>query len=58
MLINGHSPGKDFAKQAWRGCYRLREILDADVTPILLFSEAFVEGRITVRGVRVLPLPC
>jgi len=58
LLINGHSPEKDFAKQAWRGCYRLREILDADVTPILLFSEAFVEGRITVRGVRVLPLPC
>jgi hypothetical protein len=58
LLINGHSPEKDFAKQAWRGCYRLREILDADATPILLFSEAFVEGRITVRGVRVLPLPC
>ncbi len=35
----------------------MREILDAEVTPILLFSEAFVEGRIMVRGVRILPLP-
>ena len=57
LLLNGHSPEKDFVKQAWRGCYRLREVLDADVTPILLFTEAFVDGRLMVRGVRVLPLP-
>ncbi len=57
LLLNGHSPGKDFVKQAWRGCYRLREVLDADVTPVLLFTEAFVDGRLMVRGVRVLPLP-
>lgn len=56
LLLNSHSPEKDFGKQAWRGCYRLREILDADVTPILLFSEAFVEGRMTVWEVCVLPL--
>ena len=57
LLLNGHSPEKDFVKQAWGGCYRLREILNAEVTPILLFSEAFVEGRIMVWGVRILPLP-
>lgn len=51
LLLNGHSPEKDFVKQAWGGCYRLREILNAEVTPILLFSEAFVEGRIMARGV-------
>ena len=30
LLLNGRSPQKDFVKQAWRGCYRLREILDAE----------------------------
>ncbi len=57
LLLNGRSPEKDFVKQAWRGCYRLREILDAEVTPILLFAEAFIEGRLLVWGARVLPLP-
>ena len=53
---NGRPFEKDFVKQAWRGCYRVREVLGADVTPLLLFTDAFVEGRITARGVRVLPL--
>lgn len=56
LLVNGRHPEKDFVKQTWRGCYRLREVLGAEVTPILLFTEAFVEGRLLVRGVRVLPL--
>lgn len=56
LLRNGRPFEKDFVKQAWSGCYRLREILDADVAPVLLFTDAFVEGRITARGVRVLPL--
>ncbi len=56
LSINGRSTGKDFIKQTWRGTYRLREILAAEVAPILLFSNAFVEGRISCRGVRVLPL--
>ncbi|MDP9454705.1 MAG: hypothetical protein CYG60_23405 [Actinobacteria bacterium] len=56
LFRNGRSFEKDFVKQAWSGCYRLREILDADVTPLLLFTDAFVKGGITARGVRVLPL--
>lgn len=56
LLRNGRPFEKDFVKQAWSGCYRLREILDAEVTPLLLFTDAFVEGRVTARGVRVLPL--
>lgn len=56
LLLNGRPTEKDFVKQTWRGCYRLRGILDADVTPLLLFTDAFVRGRLHVRGVRVLPL--
>lgn len=56
ILLNGRPTQKDFVKQTWRGCYRLREIVDAEVTPLLLFTDAFVRGRICVRGVRVLPL--
>ena len=56
LFRNGRPFERDFIKQAWSGCYRLREILDADVAPLLLFTDAFVEGRITARGVRVLPL--
>ncbi len=56
LLLNGRSPEKDFVSQAWRGCYRLKEILGSEVTPFLCFTEAFVEGRVFVKGVRVLPL--
>ena len=56
LFRNGRPFEKDFVKQAWSGCYRLREVLDADVTPLLLFTDAFVEGRVYARGVRVLPL--
>ncbi len=56
LLLNGRPPVKDFVAQAWSGCYRLKEILGSDVTPLLCFSEAFVEGRVFVRGVRALPL--
>lgn len=56
LSLNGRSTEKDFVSQTWRGCYALREILGADVTPLLCFTEAFVEGRAFVRGVKVLPL--
>lgn len=56
LFRNGRPFERDFLKQAWSGCYKLREILDADVAPLLLFTDAYVEGRITARGVRVLPL--
>lgn len=56
LLRNGEPFEKDFVAQAWNGCYRLKEILDSEVSPILCFTEAFVEGRIFVKGVRALPL--
>ncbi|HET7479245.1 MAG TPA: nuclease-related domain-containing protein, partial [Rubrobacteraceae bacterium] len=56
LLLNGRPPGKDFVSQTWSGCFRLKDILDAEVSPLLCFTEAFVEGRVFVRGVRVLPL--
>lgn len=56
VLVNGHSPEKDFIKQTWSGAFRLREILGADVVPLLCFTRAFVSGRLYIRGVRVLPL--
>lgn len=56
LLLNGRPPEKDFVAQTWRGCYRLKEILGSEVSPLLCFTEAFVEGRVFVRGVRVLPV--
>lgn len=56
LLLNGRPPDKDFVSQTWRGCYRLKDIVGAEVTPVLCFSEAFVEGRVFVKGVRVLPI--
>ncbi len=57
ILRNGRPFEKDFVAQSWRGCFRLRKILNAQVVPLLCFTDAFVEGRTFVRGVRVLPLP-
>jgi len=57
ILRNGRPFEKDFVSQSWSGCCRLKEILDAQVIPLLCFTDAFVEGRTFVRGVRVLPLP-
>lgn len=50
LLVNGRPPERDFVKQTWHGCYRLRDILGADVIPFLLFTDAFVQGRLLVRG--------
>lgn len=56
LLLNGRRPDKDFISQTWRGCYRLKEVLQAEVTPLLCFTDAFVEGRLFVRGVKIVPL--
>ncbi|MGI9050039.1 MAG: nuclease-related domain-containing protein [Rubrobacteraceae bacterium] len=56
LLINGYPPEKDFVKQTWSGAFRIREILGAEVVPLLCFTRAFVTGRLRVRGVRVFPL--
>ena len=57
LLLNGRPPRGNFISQTWRGCYKLKEILGAPgVTPLLCFTDAFVSGRLCIRGVRVLPL--
>jgi hypothetical protein len=55
LLLNGRVPERDAIKQSWRGSYRIQEIVGQRVTPLLVFSQAFVQGRISVQGVRVLP---
>lgn len=55
LLLNGRIPERDAVKQSWRGSYRVGEIVGHRVTPILVFTNAFVQGRVFVRGVRVLP---
>lgn len=56
LLLNGREPEKDFVSQTWRGSHRLCHVLAAEVVPLLCFTNASVEGRVYVRGVRVLPL--
>ncbi|MEW6638161.1 MAG: nuclease-related domain-containing protein [Actinomycetota bacterium] len=56
LLLNGRQSKGDFIAQAWRGCYRLREIVGSEVSPLLCFTRASVEEHLFVRGVRVVPL--
>lgn len=56
LLLNGRITERDAIKQSWRGSYRIQEIVGHRITPLLVFSPAFVQGRIFVQGVRVLPL--
>jgi hypothetical protein len=55
LLLNGRFPERDAVKQSWRGAYGVGEIVGHRVTPLLVFTNAFVQGRVLVRGVRVLP---
>lgn len=55
LLLNGRVPERDAIKQSWRGSYRIQEIVGHKVTPLLVFTNAFVQRRLLVRGVRVLP---
>jgi hypothetical protein len=59
LLVNGRPPSEgDFVNQAWRGAFRLRDVMGVEeVTPLLCFANARTKGRLIVRGVRVLPLP-
>jgi hypothetical protein len=57
LLVNGHDPEKDFIAQALRNTYWLREkadsILNVEpwITPVLVFTNAFVERTVPVKGV-------
>lgn len=57
VLVNGHEPEKDFITQTLRNTYWLRDKLRQEVrvtawiTPILAFTNAFVEPTPPVKGV-------
>jgi hypothetical protein len=59
LLVNGHDPEKDFIAQALNNTYWLREqvrsLIDAQVwiTPVLVFTNAFVERMAPVKGVTI-----
>jgi hypothetical protein len=53
LLLNGKPPEKDFVAQAWRGSYRLKEILGREVSPVLCFTRASARAGLRVKGVRV-----
>jgi hypothetical protein len=59
LLVNGHDPEKDFIAQAMNNTYWLREqvrsLIDAQVwiTPVLVFTNAFVERMAPVKNVTI-----
>lgn len=60
LLINGHRPEKDFIAQALKNTYWLRDIvheatgLKVWITPIIAFTNAFVEPTAPIKGVRII----
>ena len=59
LLLNGHATEKNFIAQCWRNAFWVRDVLknigdiEVPVTPLLVFSNAFVTIRRPVKGVRV-----
>jgi hypothetical protein len=59
LLVNGHDPEKDFIAQALHNRYWLREktrpVLNLEpwITPVLVFTNAFVERTAPVKGVKI-----
>ena len=59
LLLNGHEPEKDFVAQTLRNTYWLRDRIRAEIgldvwiTPILVFTNAFVERMMPIKGVTV-----
>lgn len=57
MFVNGHEPEKDFIAQTLRNTYWLRDKLSQEVgitawiTPVLVFTNAFVVPTPPVRGI-------
>jgi len=60
LLVNGHEPEKDFIAQVLKNLYWLRGIIQAVVnvepwiTPIVVFTNAFVECTTPIKGVRII----
>jgi hypothetical protein len=59
LLVNGHEPEKDFIVQALKNTYWLRDkiyqVLSVEVwiTPLVVFTNAFVERTAPVKGVTI-----
>ncbi len=60
LLVNGHEPEKDFVAQALKNTYWLRDEIrnaihvESWITPVVVFTSAFVEGTAPVKGVRII----
>ena len=60
LLVNGHKPEKDFIAQALNNAYWIREKISNNlsmkiwVTPILVFTNAFVERTAPNKGVMII----
>jgi hypothetical protein len=60
LLVNGHDPEKDFIAQALKNTYWLRDTIQDGIniqpwiTPILVFTNAFVERAAPVKGVMII----
>lgn len=60
LLVNGHDPEKDFVAQCLRNTYWVRDQVGAVIgvkpwiTPLLVFTNAFVRGPLSIKGVRIL----
>lgn len=57
LLVNGHEPEKDFIAQALKNTYWLRDTLrdtiniEPWITPVIAFTNAFVERTAPIKGV-------
>lgn len=60
LLVNGHEPEKDFIAQVLKNTYWLRDeicqVLNVEVwiTPLVVFTNAFVERTAPVKGVTII----
>lgn len=60
LLLNGHLPEKDFISQTIRNAYWLREEIGKItgekpwITPVLVFTNAFVPGMPPVKGITII----
>lgn len=60
LLINGHEPEKDFIAQTLRNTYWLRDTIRKEInaetwiTPIIVFTNAFVERTAPIKGVTII----
>jgi len=60
LLVNGHEPEKDFITQALKNTYWLRDTIcdvinfKAWITPIVVFTNAFVERTAPIKGVVII----